>query len=398
MKKVQIAEDQAHNHTVSLLHSLVPKADVQEEVIKKPSIDKYGEELNNKEHTEELIQAINNVILGKIYQAKPTLVKTLKETPKNSEAWLWFARVSDNLKAINISLNNASAISPENREIAEERLKVNSAVATGCNESSQLKHCFFCWAPVLKGHSTCHYCNAHLDIHEDFFHSKFFDDPKKPTEPKFILEALQIFSKTTALEPRNALVHFFLAMTHINMDQWDEALDELLLTKSINPGNNPYEKQLEILSDFMDDLGSFFSEDNQIENQPVATEKPSEKDKRILVVEDSTTTRTVIRKMLNQQGYIVIEAKDGLDALDKFEEITPDLIMLDIIMPGMNGYQTFSTLKKSHNLDDIPVIMLSAKGNLIDKVKGKMVGATEFLTKPFNALQLMKKVKQHLIN
>lgn len=116
------------------------------------------------------------------------------------------------------------------------------------------------------------------------------------------------------------------------------------------------------------------------------------------MVEDSNTTRTVIRKMLSQEGYKVIEAKDGLDALDKYKKNTPDLIMLDIIMPGMNGYQTLSTLKKSHNLDDTPVIMLSAKGDLINKMKGKMAGSAEYLTKPFNALQLMKTVKQHLTN
>ena len=129
----------------------------------------------------------------------------------------------------------------------------------------------------------------------------------------------------------------------------------------------------------------------------VAAKKQEAASKRILVVEDSNTTRTVIRKMLSQQGYKVIEAKDGLEALDKYEETSPDLILLDVIMPGMNGYQTLSALKKSHNLGDTPVIMLSA-GDLINKMKGKMAGSAEYLTKPFNALQLVKTVKQHLTN
>ena len=114
-----------------------------------------------------------------------------------------------------------------------------------------------------------------------------------------------------------------------------------------------------------------------------------------MVVEDSTTTRTIIKRMLMAEGYDVIEARDGIEAIAKFVEKTPDMILLDIIMPGMDGYQTLTTLKKKHDLN-IPVIMLTAKDSLIDKLKGKMSGSTEYLTKPFNALDLIKKVSMHL--
>lgn len=398
MGKKEIADDQAHDRTVSLLRSLISKTGDLDQESKKTDVNEHGGGQGNNENPEELLQAVADLAMGRVGPARQVLARILKAAPKNSAAWLWFSRTSENLKTINIALNNASAISPDNREIAEERQKVKSAVSSGCKEASQLEHCFYCWAPVLAGHATCHYCNSHLDIHEDFFHSKFFDDSNKSIHQKIILDAFQRFSKSSRLEPRNALLHFRLAMTHINMDQWDEALDELLLAKSINPLNNLYEEQLGILSDFMDDLGTFFTEENQTEKDLVATGKHGAVGKRILVVEDSKTTRTVIRKMLNQEGYKVIEAEDGLDALDKYEKNTPDLILLDIIMPGLNGYQTLSALKKSHNLDDTPVILLSAKGNLINKMKGKMAGSAEYLTKPFNALELMKVVKHHLTN
>jgi len=351
---------------------------------------------NNHDQNKILQQAINHVILGRDNQAIQTLAAILKANPKDSEAWLWFARTSNNLKKIDIALKNASSISANDPEIDEERRKFKSAVASGCKGSSVLKHCCFCWAPVLKNVQTCHYCNAHLDVHENFFHSKFFDYSEKTINQQNILDAFQRLTKASIAEPKVAFLHFCLAMTHINLDQWDEALDELLLAKSINPGCNPYESQLEILSDFMDDLGSFFSGDTLIEEKALDNQS-KQREKRILVVEDSTTTRTVIRRMLSQKGYVVVEAKDGIDALRKYEERAPDMILLDIIMPGMDGYQTLSALKKNHDLGNTPVIMLSAKGKLIDKMKGKMAGSTEYLTKPFNTFQLMKKIEQHLV-
>ena len=153
--------------------------------------------------------------------------------------------------------------------------------------------------------------------------------------------------------------------------------------------------QLDILTDFMDDMDTFFKKDNLKEETSVTLEEPKEQDKIIMVVEDSTTTRTIIKRMLKAEGYTVIEARDGIEAITKFIERTPDLILLDIIMPGMDGYQTLATLKKKHHLN-VPVIMLTAKDSLIDKLKGKMSGSTEYLTKPFNALDLMKKIKEHL--
>ena len=143
----------------------------------------------------------------------------------------------------------------------------------------------------------------------------------------------------------------------------------------------------------MNNLDSFFDE-NHPEEEISASPK---KNKRIMVVEDSATTRNVIMKMLVKEGYEVVTAKDGIEAVAMYPQTNPDLILLDIIMPGMDGYETLATLKKKHNLNDTPVIMLTAKDSLLDKVKGKISGSTEYLTKPFNALELIRKIKTHII-
>ncbi|MCK4839140.1 MAG: response regulator [Desulfobulbaceae bacterium] len=344
---------------------------------------------------EVLFQAIRSAESGKTKLAQQALAKVLKINPKNSKAWLWYARTVDNFKAFNIALKNASIISPNDYEISRELQKATSAANSGCEESSTIKPCLFCWAPVRKEDTVCHFCNAHMDIKEDFFHTMFFDT-KKEQEQKIILESFQRYTKATILDQENATAHFCLAMAHINLNQWDEALEELKKTADIAPTNNPYQMQLDILSDFMEDLDTFFTNDDSKEETPATLAEPKEQDKTIMVVEDSATTRTIIKRMLEAEGYTVLEARDGLEAISKFNEKTPDLILLDIIMPGMDGYQTLATLKKEHNLNNIPVIMLTAKDSLIDKLKGKMSGSTEYLTKPFNALDLMKKICEHL--
>lgn len=118
--------------------------------------------------------------------------------------------------------------------------------------------------------------------------------------------------------------------------------------------------------------------------------------KKVLVVEDSNTTRKAIVRMLKEEGYRVAEASDGFQALAQLSELKPDLILLDIIMPGIDGYKVLHALKKAEEMKDIPVIMLTSRDKLFDKVRGKMSGSDEYLTKPFKREQLLEKVNLYL--
>ncbi len=118
--------------------------------------------------------------------------------------------------------------------------------------------------------------------------------------------------------------------------------------------------------------------------------------KKVLVVEDSATQRKIIARMLEQEGYQVIEAVDGFHALAQLGENTPDLILLDIVMPRIDGYKILRTIKKTKGMADIPVIMLTSRDKLFDKVRGKMSGSDEYLTKPFKREELMAKINLYL--
>ena len=118
--------------------------------------------------------------------------------------------------------------------------------------------------------------------------------------------------------------------------------------------------------------------------------------KTILVVEDSATTRKIIVKILMDGGYSVLEAENGLAAFAQLSEVKPDLILLDIVMPGIDGYKVLSMLRKHDTFKHLPVIMLTSRDGLLDKLRGKMGGSDEYLTKPFSAEQLLEKVSKYL--
>ncbi len=100
---------------------------------------------------------------------------------------------------------------------------------------------------------------------------------------------------------------------------------------------------------------------------------------RILVADDEAEIRDFLRLYLEKDGYEVLEASDGMEALEKVKKESPDLLILDIMMPGLDGYRVLRNIRESSN---IPVIMLSAKGSNADKILGLDLGADDYITKP----------------
>jgi diguanylate cyclase (GGDEF)-like protein len=118
---------------------------------------------------------------------------------------------------------------------------------------------------------------------------------------------------------------------------------------------------------------------------------------RILIVDDVPANIRVLGPVLREAGYQVYVARDGMQALTMVGEINPDLILLDVMMPGMDGFETCRQLKITPDSKDIPVIFLTARIEDHDVVKGFEVGAVDYVTKPFNASILLARVKTHLI-
>jgi twitching motility two-component system response regulator PilG len=116
---------------------------------------------------------------------------------------------------------------------------------------------------------------------------------------------------------------------------------------------------------------------------------------RVLVVDDSATIRRSAETMLANQGYEVITAENGFEALSKITRHQPDLIFVDIMMPRLDGYQTCAIIKNNAEFRDTPVVMLTSKDGLFDMARGRVVGSDQYLTKPFTREELLGAVKQH---
>ena len=114
---------------------------------------------------------------------------------------------------------------------------------------------------------------------------------------------------------------------------------------------------------------------------------------KILIVDDDVDTVELLTKRFRAEGYSTSQAYDGEQALQKVKEYKPDLIMLDIMMPKIDGYEISKRLKGYDNTKHIPIIMLSAKAKIPDKVKGLDFGADDYITKPFDYRELSQRVK-----
>jgi twitching motility two-component system response regulator PilG len=114
---------------------------------------------------------------------------------------------------------------------------------------------------------------------------------------------------------------------------------------------------------------------------------------KVLVIDDSKTIRRSAENLLTKEGYDVITATDGFDALAKIADARPEIIFVDIMMPRLDGYQTCALIKNNSEFKTTPVVMLSSKDGLFDKAKGRIVGSDQYITKPFSRDELLGTIK-----
>jgi signal transduction histidine kinase len=121
-----------------------------------------------------------------------------------------------------------------------------------------------------------------------------------------------------------------------------------------------------------------------------------EEEPKILVVDDNPNNLNILSEILDEHGYEIFFALDGESALDRAQLGNPDLILLDVMMPGMDGFETCQKLKKNPETTDIPVIFMTALDSAQDKVEAFELGAVDYITKPVEPLEVLARVKTHL--
>jgi len=114
--------------------------------------------------------------------------------------------------------------------------------------------------------------------------------------------------------------------------------------------------------------------------------------KKILVVDDSPTERHLLIELLTKNGYQVITAESGEESIEKAKTELPDLVLMDVVMPGLNGFQATRTLTRDEATKHIPIIVCTSKGQETDKIWGLRQGAQDYLVKPINGEELLSKI------
>ena len=338
-----------------------------------------------------LEKAISLAESRKFKEAKEVLLRLLKLDNRNHSGWFWLSRIAGSLKMIEMSLINAAKIAPEDPETAAEINNFNRI--RGQLKDGHFKRCPFCWFLLEKADWRCSNCDAHLAPNEHLLKSA-------PAGNKEIMqESVARFTRAVGRD-KSAGVHYCLSLAHLNLANWEDALTHMDKAAKLAPMKRAYTNHLQTLLNHMASAKAAPARDlyphSKVSDQSRGMRIGLTERKKILVVEDSPTTRKVISITLGQSGYEIIEAGDGLEALSKLNEASPDLILLDIILPRMDGYKILSIIKENPDFSDIPVIMLTSKDGILNKVKGKVAGSAAYLTKPFDPAQLVETIEKHL--
>jgi twitching motility two-component system response regulator PilG len=198
-------------------------------------------------------------------------------------------------------------------------------------------------------------------------------------------EAVERMERQRRSRPLDSNELVTLGLGHLNLRNLQMGYSCLLEASQLNPNNVVLTAQVNSLLIRLEEIKK---------QEEVQLRMP--KGKSILVVDDSPTVRKLIAGKLEKCGHEVICANDGVEAMERLEHFVPDLILLDITMPRMDGYQVCKQIRSNSSTKDVTVVMISGKDGFFDKVRGRMAGTTGYITKPFGPETLMKAVEMYL--
>ena len=320
-------------------------------------------------------------------QASKLLARVLQDNSRHLEAWILLCRISDDFATVERFLGEAQRIAPDDPAVLRE-ISTFNALRHKYSGTEKLRRCPFCWFLLEAGFSYCPSCKAFLRAEGTFL------AVRKYADREVLKEAINRYGRVLEREKRNLKASYYLGIAHINLEQWEEGITHLSRAANLSPKDPDLAEQLDTVLKYLAS-GDPFGRRKKADINSLETGARLN-GKTVLVVEDSSTTRMVISTTLSKEGYRVMEAGDGLEALSKLDQERPDLVLLDIILPKMDGYHILGAIKKKRELKNIPVIMLTGKDKFLDKVKGKMSGSSEYLTKPFEPDELVAAVERCL--
>jgi len=331
---------------------------------------------------ESLQQAIHLIYQFRRTEAGSKLIEVLRSNRFYYPAWLWHSRVMSREDYIKKALAEARKWGNCDPVVQRETEKILPQLG-GSQET--VKRCIFCWSLVAAGEIRCKTCQGALRISD----AHISPEGSRSSE---LVQALQAYERELQLNPENSRIAYCLSLGHFSLGNIDRARQFIDKALQISPREPIFNRATALLKK---------------QATPVVRAVPTGRTtgprvtssavhKTILMVEDSQTSRKVISMLLGRKGYTIIESKSGSEALQKSEEMAPDLVLLDVMLPDMSGYEVLSRLRQSAGMAEVPVIMLTGKSKPSDRLKGLFHGSNEYLTKPFDPAKLLAVLEKYL--
>jgi len=332
--------------------------------------------------------------------AQQYLLRVVELQPENESSWLWLA-ITAGSQAEQIGyLQQLLAVNPDNKRAAAalRKLEAKTRAPAGRQQSPAASppqttpppappivkqatawRCPLCQSPTPRPQAVCPACRAVLDPEQI---SSAAPARKGEADDALLLEAIYRLKNSASRRDERAEALYWMGIAYLNLGQMSTAVSRIQAALQLRPQEKTWRRLLERL--------------NQQVTQTKAAPPASPKRGRVMIVDDSLTIRKLVGLTLERKGYDVITAVDGIDALAKLSDNVPDLILLDITMPRMDGYQLCKVIKSNDATQNIPVIMLSGKDGFFDKIRGRVAGSTDYITKPFEPQLLAQTVEKYI--
>ncbi len=302
--------------------------------------------------------------------------KATKVNPEGELGWLWLAGVSESPQEAVEYLKRVLAINPTNHQAISGLKWVQGKQAeaqdTDGSDGSAGWSCPLCQTQFAEQLTVCRSCGSVLTFNDLDALMR-----NKGAKQTVILDAIKRL-RSGEEDEASFDTHYNLALAYLNLGQIDGGTVRLRQALRLRPDDSFLESRLE-------ELVRIASAEHEAEEQ-IGT---------VLVVDDSPTICRLVKITLEREGYQVITAADGQEGLAKIIAELPDLVLLDITMPRLNGYQLCKSIKTNQKTASIPVIMLSGMDDVADKEMGRKVGSSGYITKPFEPDELIKIVREY---
>jgi CheY-like chemotaxis protein len=216
-------------------------------------------------------------------------------------------------------------------------------------------------------------------------------------DQRAILGAVNRIAARLRANPEDSELHYALGLAYLNLGRLNTAVECLKRSQQLVPrpalepdiaalSTPPCSTQVTAKPEVSDP-----GEIDGARGEGQVREQAAEP-KVVLIAEDSATMRKLVAGALEKEGYTVVTAADGAEAVEKFHETPVDLVLLDVVMPNMDGYQVCRTLRAANKT--LPIVLLSARDGLFDKFRGKVAGCSAYIAKPFLREDLVASVQQ----